>query len=815
MDEGPDLNGRLGEAEVRKHPVSRDQGLPPEQAAAAVRPGDPAPSQETRGGPQPATGRGLRTYLAALVLAVLLPSLGLGAATAWHMAGNYRTAFEERLSATAQALALALDREVQAHVAALTTLAASPRLDEEDLSGFYAHARGAAEAIGTPVVVIGADLRQRMHTERPYGSPLPVTNAPEAVRAVLATGRPAVSDLLVGAVLRTPVVTVAVPVLRGGRADVVLTAPLAPARLSGLLVSQGLGDAAFATLTDGRNVVVARSRDAAAFLGRPAPGWFLAATAGRQAGLLKGHALAGHDVILAFRRLTDAPDWTVVVAEPLAAYEASWRRPLLAFEIGAAATLLLALIAAAWLGRHILRPVRALERQADAVVASGGDAPVPEGAPTRIAEFEGLRRSFRRADAAIRARVAEAAAGEARLRAVVDTASDAIVVIDGAGVIQSFNSAAEVIFGYAAAEAVGRNIYLLLGAEHGGRHDDYLAAYLRTGERRIIGIGREVEGRRKDGSTVSLDLSIAEWHDAGGKRFFTGIMRDISARKADEARRTLLAREVDHRAKNALAVVQSVLRLTPRDDPGTFASAVEARVAALARVHSLLAEGGWSGADLRAVAERELAPYAPARPGQATAVLLDGPTVALAPTAVQPLAMVLHELATNAAKHGALSAPGGCVEVRWRAGRRAGEDGLLHLRWAETRGPPVSGAPARRGFGMRVIEATVRGQLGGALGLDWASSGLVVEITVPLVRFVEQRHGATPVPDLRGDQRSADAAMDARQGAARPHDDGPSERPSDAGPTKPGLAATRVQAAQVGGEMLADKEVPEPDGLGG
>ena len=79
------------------------------------------------------------------------------------------------------------------------------------------------------------------------------------------------------------------------------------------------------------------------------------------------------------------------------------------------------------------------------------------------------------------------------------------------------------------------------------------------------------------------------------------------------------------------------------------------------------------------------------------------------------MAMLLHELATNAAKHGALSAPGGRVELRWRAGRRADEDGFLRLRWAEAGGPPLAGPPARRGFGTRVVEATVRGQLGGAV----------------------------------------------------------------------------------------------------
>ena len=469
------------------------------------------------------------------------------------------------------------------------------------------------------------------------------------------------------------------------------------------------------------------------------------AIGGREGGVLKGRAMVGHDVVLAFRRLTTAPGWTVTVAEPLAAYEASWRHPLLALGAGGAASLIIALLAAVRLGRRILRPVRALTRQAEAVAASGGVVPVPEVGAAPVAEFESLRLSMRRADIAIRERAAEAAAGEARLRAVVDTATDAIVVIDDRGTMLSFNRAAETIFGHAAAEAIGRNVSMLMGAEDAARHDGHLAAYLRTGERKIICIGREVEGRRKDGSVVPLDLSIAEWRDGEGRRFFTGIMRDISARKADEARRKLLAREVDHRAKNALAVVQSVVRLTPRDEPRAFAAAVEARVAALGRVHSLLAESGWSGADLRAVAERELAPYAAARHGSGSAsraaVSLDGPPVPLAPAAAQPFAMLLHELATNAVKHGALSAPRGAVEVRWRANRRTGEDGMLRLRWTETGGPPVLAAPVRRSFGSRVIEATVRGQLGGTVERRWERTGLVIEVAVPLARAAAYEPG--------------------------------------------------------------------------
>ncbi|GGC71524.1 sensor histidine kinase [Siccirubricoccus deserti] len=231
------------------------------------------------------------------------------------------------------------------------------------------------------------------------------------------------------------------------------------------------------------------------------------------------------------------------------------------------------------------------------------------------------------------------------------------------------------------------------------------------------------------------------------ERLRVAVLQAHMAMKADQARKTLLMRELDHRAKNVLAVVQSVLRLSPRDEPRAFVAAVEARIAALGRTQSLLAQGGWSGADLRVVVEQEVAPYIQGQ-GQAprlSSALIDGPQVALAATAVQPLAMVLHELATNAAKHGALSTPGGTVEIRWSAGRRIGEDGLLHLRWAEAGGPPIISTPSGRGFGSRVIEATVRGQLGGSVVRRWERTGLICEVTLPLERIVADAEAFPPI----------------------------------------------------------------------
>ncbi len=172
--------------------------------------------------------------------------------------------------------------------------------------------------------------------------------------------------------------------------------------------------------------------------------------------------------------------------------------------------------------------------------------------------------------------------------------------------------------------------------------------------------------------------------------------------------------------KNALAVVQAVIRVTRAEGPEDFVGAVEGRVAALARAHRLLAQGGWAGADLRDLATDELSPFA----GEGQAVL-DGPPALLGPDAVQPMAMALHELATNAAKHGALYLPGGRVVLSWAVV----PDGALALDWREAGGPPVDPAPTRRGFGSEMLAAAAS-QLGGRVEVARDAGGLLCRLVV-------------------------------------------------------------------------------------
>jgi PAS domain S-box-containing protein len=333
---------------------------------------------------------------------------------------------------------------------------------------------------------------------------------------------------------------------------------------------------------------------------------------------------------------------------------------------------------------------------------------------------------------------------EERLRLIMENARDyAIFTTDTDDRIETWLPGAEAVFGWSVEEAVGQPAAITFRPED--RAD--LPAKEIEGARKA---GRVRSARwhlRKDGSVVFIEGSTTALRTREGKvRGYLKIRQDVTARKVAEERQTLLAREVDHRAKNALAVVQATLRLTPKDDPVTYARAVEGRIAALARAHTMLAAGKWESAALRELIEAELAPFQPtdvagpdAMPPECR-VMIDGPDLALAPDAVQALAMAAHELATNAAKYGALSTPLGRVSVSWKVDCRAG---LLFLTWCERGGPVIAEGPTRRGFGSRVIEATVENQLGGSVERHWEEAGLACEITVPIARVLASPGGAT------------------------------------------------------------------------
>lgn len=248
--------------------------------------------------------------------------------------------------------------------------------------------------------------------------------------------------------------------------------------------------------------------------------------------------------------------------------------------------------------------------------------------------------------------------------------------------------------------------------------------------------------RRADGSWCwVLDLADPRFAGDGACLGHVGSVLDIADRREAEERQALLAREVDHRAKNTMAVVRSLVQLSPRDaTPEEFVAVLEGRLSAMARAHGLLAKDRWCGAGLRESLAEELASWLGSEDGPR--VVLDGPVVRLPPDSVQPLAMILHELATNSAKHGALSARGGQVSLSW-----GGEaDGGLWLAWRESGGPVLASPPQRRGFGSRLIQVTARHQLGGSVEFRWEPEGLRCRLRVAPRCVTAIGQGATPGP---------------------------------------------------------------------
>jgi two-component sensor histidine kinase len=198
---------------------------------------------------------------------------------------------------------------------------------------------------------------------------------------------------------------------------------------------------------------------------------------------------------------------------------------------------------------------------------------------------------------------------------------------------------------------------------------------------------------------------------------------DLTERKQAEDRLLLLAREVDHRANNLLAAVQSIVNLTRAEDIAGFRERISGRISALGNAHRLLAESRWMGADLARVVAEELEPY---REGH---VSIAGPDAQLAPPVAQALAVALHELATNAAKHGSLSTASGRTLVTWS---QPDKQRLIHMTWQELGGPPPS-APTKPGFGMTLLQRAFTGQPGGSAELDWRPEGLCCRLRFPVL----------------------------------------------------------------------------------
>jgi PAS domain S-box-containing protein len=313
------------------------------------------------------------------------------------------------------------------------------------------------------------------------------------------------------------------------------------------------------------------------------------------------------------------------------------------------------------------------------------------------------------------------------LAALVESADDAIVSKTLDGAIRSWNPAAQRLFGYTSGEAIGRPISILAAPDRENEMPAILER-IRRGEK----VDRyETVRRRKDGSLVEISLTVSPIRDETGRiAGASKIARDITERKRVEERQRMLTAELSHRVKNLFAVVQ-VLAERSSSKTTTAAECVEAfrgRLQALSAAHSALIAENWNWASLAGLAQTALKPYL----NEGDRIRLDVRDLRLNPDFALTLALGLNELATNAAKYGALASPTGRVTLT--AGVEPSESGeVFRLVWQEEGGPAVE-PPEVSGFGTSMLKQAFEYQHAGRVELDWRKEGLVCDLSLPIAR---------------------------------------------------------------------------------
>jgi PAS domain S-box-containing protein len=667
----------------------------------------------------------IRQCLMAFGAALVLPGLVFAAILLWRYASAERGRYEEEALGTAQRIMAAADRELVGIQAAAQALATSSSLLEGNFEAFQRQAEMTLQSWAQrkpndyAIVVRDVTGQQVANTRLPWGSPLPKGANLPIDQQVIATKRPVIQDLFTGATAGRPIISIRVPVLKDGSVTHVLSMAVEPRRIAEILLAQNLPASWVATVIDRADRVVARSRQHEAFVSKPAPDEFLRAARGAD-GIWEGHNLEGTEVLGAYAR-SGVSGWMTFVGVPAEIVQAPLHRSLWTLLGLGAALILLSLLLARAFARRIAAPVQGLVNLAHDL-ARGEPVAAPS---TGLAEIDRGGGALASASQDLREREAALRASEARLWATQNNAAVGIAEVDRDGRFVSVNEARCKLTGHSREE--------LIGLHFGHATDsEILEKDLDLFRRQVAGeldtYTTDSKFQRKDGSRGWARVTSTAVRDAAGAFLYAvRVVEDITERRQADKRQKLLIDELNHRVKNTLATVQSLAwqAARPGVPPQVAQERFQERLLALSRTHNLLNETHWEGASLRTILETELGPYA-----TAGRVRLDGPEVHLDARPAVVLGMAVHELTTNAVKHGALAVASGRVQVDWKIDDRGGE-AVLAIDWCELGGPALAAQPSP-GFGSRLLRQTITRELAGQLDIRFEREGVCCTIAVPL-----------------------------------------------------------------------------------
>jgi PAS domain S-box-containing protein len=706
--------------------------------------------------------RPLWHFLAVLGWAIVAPLLLFGAYAGARMADAQINQVRTELVDGARTLSADVDREIVGEIETLQALAASPSLRRGDFAAFQQQAEAPLTLRQSGnIALFDPNGVQIINTSVPYGTPMPRAAVLDQVERALATGKTQVTGLFEGPVARTVLFSIIVPVKIDEEFRYALVRSPSQQAVARVVAATPLPPGRSAAVFDGGHRIIAQSGVAPpppyppplAEEGRPSTsspqagegsrstppplagegreGGGAQSPSQRGSGVLEFTDSEGRPSLLAYAR-SDLTGWGTVFWASKAVLGAPlrtlWRTlgwmALLAFSLVVALAL--------WVGRIIARSVGHAARAA-AAIGEGRELP-PSGTP--VAEVNTLMAELQ--ETADKRQAAEdfLRDSERRLQLALAAAQLGSWQYDPVRGALSGDARAREIFGYGEDEIALPD---LMARVHPDDAEDLQAALAELVEHAApVRPGLEFRLRRGDGAYRWLEvLALVHFEagDGGRAASVVGTVADVTARKEMEEERKaraetehLLMREMHHRAKNMLSVVDAIAHQTAARSPEDFVRRFSERIQSLSANQDLLLRHEWKGVEIRGLVDAQLAHFADLI---GTRISAEGPALRLNAASSQAIGLALHELATNAGKYGALSTDAGRVDIRWDA-----SGGVFTMSWTESGGPPVS-PPQRRGFGTTVMGAMAGRSVGGEVDLDYASAGVRWRLTCPAANALE------------------------------------------------------------------------------
>jgi PAS domain S-box-containing protein len=686
--------------------------------------------------------RPLWQLLVMLASAIITPLLLLAAFTGFRITDAQLDQVRKDLMNQAGTLSADVDREMIGEIERLQALAASPSLRRGDFAEFQRQAEASlALRQSGNIVLIDRNMRELVNTGVPFRRHLGKAAVPESsVERSLITGKPQVAGLFTGAVTKRLMFSIIVPVQIDGENRYALARSPDLGALAGLIASYALPRGWQTVISDAAHQIIASSEQDNAFAGQE-----LARAQWRRAepaGIFEFADSEGRSSQEAYAS-SALTGWETAVWAPKALLDAPVRATWWTVGLTALLGFSLVLGSALWLGRVIARSVSHTARAAIALGA-GGPLPLDE---TPVAEVNTLMDELR--GAAVRRHAAEQdlqaskdqlqvskdqlQVSKDRLQLAFDATKLGWWQYDPLRGVGSGDARFKEIFDVTTNEFSIEDILKRVHPDDAERFWANREAALDPANPKPY-LHHEYRVRRREGQVRWVEAhGLAYFEGAGPERrvvSFGGTVQDITERKEREEKEHLLMREVNHRAKNMLSVVDSIAHQTATRNHEDFIERFSERIQSLSANQELLVRNEWRGVDIEDLVRAQLSHFADLIGSR---IDVHGPKLRFTAASAQAIGLALHELATNAGKYGALSTEKGRVDVVW-----AIDGDTLGMNWTERDGPPVS-APERRGFGTIVMKTMTERSVNGTVDVDYAPAGLTWCLTCRAASALESR----------------------------------------------------------------------------